>query len=121
MLHGFALERPLDPGKLAHLHHLILSHHGRPEWGSPRTPATPEAFALHYADVMDARMGLYEEEARQARERGESWQWCRLLERSLYAGGGDFSGARLAGEYASDLARRMARDMEIPPPEPARD
>ncbi len=39
-----------------HLKHLILSHHGLLEFGSPRVPATAEAFALHYADNLDAKL-----------------------------------------------------------------
>jgi 3'-5' exoribonuclease len=40
-----------------HLHvlHLIASHHGTHEWGSPTLPRTPEAMALHYIDNMDAK------------------------------------------------------------------
>ncbi|MFX1452410.1 MAG: HD domain-containing protein [Promethearchaeota archaeon] len=37
------------------LTHLLLSHHGRKEWGSPVTPKTPEAEILHLADLLDSR------------------------------------------------------------------
>lgn len=36
--------------------HLILSHHGRKEWGSPVEPQTPEAQLLHQIDMLDSRM-----------------------------------------------------------------
>lgn len=36
--------------------HIILAHHGRYEYGSPRLPATPEAFFVHYIDNLDAKM-----------------------------------------------------------------
>ena len=36
--------------------HMILSHHGKYEFGSPKIPVTPEACALHYADNMDAQV-----------------------------------------------------------------
>ena len=39
-----------------HLRHLILSHHGQYEFGSPKLPSTGEAFALHYADNLDAKL-----------------------------------------------------------------
>lgn len=35
--------------------HLILSHHGKYEYGSPVLPAVSEAFALHYLDNLDAK------------------------------------------------------------------
>jgi 3'-5' exoribonuclease len=38
------------------LYHLILSHHGRHEYGSPVLPAIPEAFALHHIDNLDAKV-----------------------------------------------------------------
>lgn len=34
--------------------HLLLSHHGRKEWGSPVEPRTADAFILHTADMMSA-------------------------------------------------------------------
>jgi len=41
-----------------HLLHLILSHHGTKEFGSPVTPRTPEAFLLHHIDTLDAHMEM---------------------------------------------------------------
>ncbi len=38
-----------------HLLHLIASHHGTHEWGSPTLPRTPEAMTLHYVDNLDAK------------------------------------------------------------------
>jgi 3'-5' exoribonuclease len=110
MLHDFAREVPMAAGKLAHLHHMVLSHHGKQEWGSPRTPATPEALILHYADYADAQMGIYEEESKAAQQRGDTWtSYNKFIERRLYAGGSTFKDERLPGEYADDLARLMAQ------------
>ena len=39
--------------------HLILSHHGRYEWGSPKMPKTVEASILHQADLMDSQVKNY--------------------------------------------------------------
>ena len=38
------------------LEHLIISHHGEAEYGSPRMPMFPEAEVLHWIDLLDARM-----------------------------------------------------------------
>ncbi|WP_078598640.1 HD domain-containing protein [Evansella clarkii] len=38
------------------LQHLVLSHHGKPEWGSARTPLLQEAELLHMIDNIDAKM-----------------------------------------------------------------
>ncbi len=40
---------------LERIEHLLLSHHGRKEWGSPVEPATAEALILHAADMMSSR------------------------------------------------------------------
>ena len=41
-----------------HLLHLVASHHGELEFGSPVVPKTPEACALHYIDNLDAKMEM---------------------------------------------------------------
>lgn len=46
---------PCTEQELAILLHLVLSHHGRPEFGAPVPPATLEAEVLHYADNASAR------------------------------------------------------------------
>ncbi len=46
------------------LRNMILSHHGKVEqgWGSAADPRSPEAFALHYADLMDSQVkGMLED------------------------------------------------------------
>jgi len=52
----FAKAKDLDPDLLVHLKHLLLSHHGEYAFGSPRRPKTQEAFVLHYADNLDAKL-----------------------------------------------------------------
>jgi len=51
------LKPPSDEVRL-HLIHLVLSHHGALEFGSPIVPKTPEAIALHYIDNLDARLEM---------------------------------------------------------------
>ncbi len=48
---------PAFPADLRNLlEHMILSHHGRLEFGSPKVPVFPEAMLLHYLDDMDSKM-----------------------------------------------------------------
>ena len=42
--------------ELRHLVHLIASHHGTQEWGSPVVPKTLEAILLHQIDLLDSRV-----------------------------------------------------------------
>jgi hypothetical protein len=38
------------------IEHMVLSHHGQLEFGSPKVPIFPEALLLHYLDDMDSKM-----------------------------------------------------------------
>ncbi|MEK5528424.1 3'-5' exoribonuclease YhaM [Viridibacillus sp. FSL R5-0468] len=40
------------------LQHMVLSHHGKEEWGSPKKPMLQEAEMLHYIDNIDAKMNM---------------------------------------------------------------
>jgi 3'-5' exoribonuclease len=67
------------------LRHLIVSHQGELEQGSPVVPMTPEAFVLHYADELDSKMGaLY----RIKEKTGDAdWsEYVNLISRYLYFG-----------------------------------
>lgn len=46
----------LDEEAVYLLEHIVLSHHGRYEWGSPKKPMTPEAEIVHYCDLIDSKM-----------------------------------------------------------------
>ncbi len=46
----------IDPAVLDSLSHIILSHHGTYEFGSPKLPATAEAFMVCYIDNLDAKI-----------------------------------------------------------------
>lgn len=45
-----------DPEVRMVLKHLVLSHHYKGEWGSPKSPMLPEAELLHHLDMIDARL-----------------------------------------------------------------
>ena len=53
---------PFPAKTLDLLQHMILSHHGFYEYGSPRLPMIPEAAALHYIDNLDAKMHMFNRE-----------------------------------------------------------
>ena len=49
-------ELPEDEEYVLLLEHMVISHHGEAEFGSPRPPMFPEAEMLHWIDLVDARM-----------------------------------------------------------------
>jgi len=48
--------KPVPQEILDNLLHIVISHHGLPEFGAVKVPATPEAFMVHYIDNLDAKM-----------------------------------------------------------------
>ncbi len=67
-LEAFADCKPASEEVRIHLLHLIASHHGQLEFGSPVLPKTPEAHALHYIDNLDAKMEMLRDAYAQAAE-----------------------------------------------------
>jgi 3'-5' exoribonuclease len=55
---AWALLQPASEDVRLHLLHLVASHHGELQFGSPVVPKTPEAWALHYIDNMDAKLEM---------------------------------------------------------------
>lgn len=73
------------PEKLAvKLEHMILSHHGLREWGSPVEPMFLEASLLHFADNLDAKAFMFDEVRRGAGEEDEWSSYSRELQRYVY-------------------------------------
>lgn len=70
---------------LEQLQHLILSHHGKQEFGSPVVPMTVEAMLLNHIDEMDSKMNVLEQLRRKLNSTELSWSdYQRSLERYLY-------------------------------------
>jgi 3'-5' exoribonuclease len=84
MLRDEVRDIPDFPPELAlELEHLILSHHGSKELGSPVPPMTPEAFVLAAADDMDAKMHQVRRHLRDDNSPGRFTRYHRYLERVL--------------------------------------
>jgi 3'-5' exoribonuclease len=84
---------PFPAELLLRLKHLILSHHGSYEFGSPRLPMTPEAIALHYLDNFDAKLNTFTREIREDPNSSSAWTaYNQSLERRLFKGGSSSAG-----------------------------
>lgn len=53
-----AEELQVDGDEVLVLQHLVLTHHGKAEWGSPKAPMIKEAEILHFIDNIDAKMNM---------------------------------------------------------------
>ena len=86
-LEGGAAE--LFPAKLRLLlEHMILAHHGKLEFGSPKLPMTPEAMLLSALDDLEAKFQAMRNEFAAAEAAGKSasevTEWVRSMERPLF-------------------------------------
>lgn len=92
---------PLPARELGMLEHMILSHHGQLEFGSPVRPLTLEAEILHWADNASAKTGSMAEALRDAEAFGDEavaqrrfWQ---LENRRPFRGSSDWGATETGG------------------------
>ncbi len=89
MVHNKAGKIKDFPPELAmRIKHLILSHHGRHDFGAPTLPMLHEAFVLNFIDDLDAKINYVERLSAQVPE--DTYQWSeyqRNLERFLFLSG----------------------------------
>jgi 3'-5' exoribonuclease len=78
---------PFPTELLLRLKHMILSHHGTYEFGSPKLPMTPEAIALHYLDNLDAKVNAFTRDIREDQNQASAWTpFNQSLQRRLFKG-----------------------------------
>ena len=96
---------PGFPPELATLvEHLILSHHGSLEFGSPTLPQTREAVALHFLDDMDSKMAAMRTSMDSPRR-----AWANGGPKSGVATGNFADGEILGARRKPGMRRRAAR------------
>jgi 3'-5' exoribonuclease len=84
MLHELVRDVPDVSADLAlELEHLILSHHGSKELGSPVKPMTPEAFVLAASDDLDAKLQQVRQHLADDNSSGRFTSYHRYLDRVL--------------------------------------
>jgi 3'-5' exoribonuclease len=92
------------------LKHLLLSHHGQYEFGSPKRPKTLEAVILNYLDDLDSKInGVRTHMEREPDNAGAWTSYHRLYDRYFYKGVGE----------GQALPRPVAAEPVLPPPVPA--
>ena len=78
MVREAALELKLPSTALQQLEHIILSHHGEQEKGSPMACATKEAFIVHYADEVNSIMNQFD-----VKDSKSNWEFNNMMKRYL--------------------------------------
>ena len=86
MFMKFAELENLDKDKALAIAHIIVSHHGRKEYGSPVLPATPEAFIVSAADDVDFKLNYWKIQMEMLNPRSDVTDYLPLIDRRLWRG-----------------------------------
>ncbi|MFC1666259.1 3'-5' exoribonuclease YhaM family protein [Candidatus Omnitrophota bacterium] len=80
---------PNFPAELKNLIlHIVLSHHGEQEWGSPKRPMCLEAVILHYIDNLDAKINGFRHFVKTYNDPYSNWtKYSKMFREFLYKGG----------------------------------
>jgi 3'-5' exoribonuclease len=96
---------PFPPELLLRLKHMIVSHHGSYEFGSPKLPMTPEAIALHCLDNFDAKVHTFTRDIREDRNQASAWTpFNASLQRRLFKGGANGADEAFSQAPAADAS-----------------
>jgi 3'-5' exoribonuclease len=80
-------DEPFPPELLLRVKHMILSHHGQLDFGSPVVPMTPEAIFLATLDNLDAKVNTFTRDIREDRNPISAWTpYSQSLQRRLFKG-----------------------------------
>ncbi|MTT30476.1 3'-5' exoribonuclease YhaM [Terrilactibacillus sp. BCM23-1] len=79
-----ARQLELDGEELVILQHIVLSHHSKPEWGSPKPPLIKEAEIIHMLDNLDAKMNMMDRALEKVKPGEFTERLFALDQRALY-------------------------------------
>jgi len=97
--------------------HMILSHHGKMEFGSPKVPQFPEALLLHYLDDLDSKMEAMRAQIENDRQlEGCFTSYSPALERSALKKERYLNPAPAANVPAAVVPSPVAAKPSAPPP-----
>ena len=95
------------PNLATALKHLIISHHGEYEFGSPKRPKTAEAFVLHALDDLDAKLNTVRQLLKSTASDAPAYH--RVLERYIF---GTLREGAAPPAQAKEIAHEGAREAE---------
>ena len=76
----------LDENITRALGHIIISHHGLREYGSPVLPATPEAIIVSAADDLDFKLNFWKNQIDALNPQSEMTDYLSFVDRRLWRG-----------------------------------
>jgi len=107
---------PGFPGDLAMLlKHMLLSHHGQYEYGSPKRPKTVEATILHYLDDMDSKINGIRTHICKDTAQGSRWTGHHRLYNLYFLAGTDCKSSRMKGRERPQKQQNRNRRKPLRP------
>lgn len=102
------------PQELAlHLKHLLLSHHGQYEYGSPKRPKTMEAVILNFLDDLDSKINGVRTHIEREPDSDSSWtRYHRLYDRYFFKGTSENPIVEAAVNNSSQVASKPVAPVE---------
>ncbi|MBM7554131.1 3'-5' exoribonuclease YhaM [Thalassobacillus pellis] len=79
-----AEELKINGEEVTILQHLVLAHHGKAEWGSPKPPLVREAEVLHLIDLMDAKLNMMNSSLKKVRPGEFTDRLYEMEQRAFY-------------------------------------
>jgi len=90
--------------------HLIISHHGEYEYGSPKLPMTLEALILHKLDDLDSKIQAMQWALeRDGSIEGEWTSFNAMFQRPLYRGPRDVQSGQTTGPQAAEQTESLSQ------------
>lgn len=83
-INEMAKDLHIDGEEVTILKHIVLSHHGKAEWGSPKPPYVQEAEVLHFIDMLDAKMNMLDKALAKTKPGEFSERMFAMDNRSFY-------------------------------------
>ena len=80
----YETRKQFDENIVILLQHLLLTHHGQPEYGSPKYPMTKEAELLSSLDMLDTKMNMFDKVISETNENEFSQRQWALDNRKIY-------------------------------------
>ncbi|QDT15501.1 3'-5' exoribonuclease YhaM family protein [Alienimonas californiensis] len=77
---------PVDAELLLRTEHIVVSHHGIREFGSPAEPHTPEALIVQHADDLDAKFSMLADSLTQATGEGSFTPFSKTFGKPIFRG-----------------------------------
>lgn len=95
-----------------HIKHILLSHHGEYEYGSPKIPQTIEAMLVHLIDMMDSKMNSFRTVQKTDQNQGHWSGFIKHLDRIVYKDELPFYPEKVSSPKRSNQSKKTSNELK---------